>query len=460
MFKYIFLLIILFSTLIQSQTKTIDELGKFLIGIIQAENNKSLMKIQATPDIYRQVAPSQMKGKTDDEVMEIVNSGVNSLTNKVDNLRASLKEVMINPAGIKFKKVIEKKYDFIKLDWKIFEAVYSFEKVTDTLVIEVKGEKQGFYLIDIANDDKEFSNFVTKKGKVDYKFYFNKGMLAKQNEEWKSAVKYFGNAINLNPNDNWSYFELAYAFVELKEYKEAEQVLLKGDKIKGDLEYKQQIWLELGYVYSKLDEADKAIEYYNKIIQSDKNTYFPHYHIGTIEYSRMNYSKATVAFDKAITNNTGNYYQPYFMKAMSEFRLKNYENSIEYFVKTLELNDQHKEVMYNLGWVYNELGYYTRAIDIYQTLISLDPSNNDALYEFAYANQKSDLTDKALTYYLKVEQNLIKSNDPGINKGVMYKHIGECYEVLDQKNKACDYFRLAKENGADVPDELFGRNCK
>jgi tetratricopeptide (TPR) repeat protein len=174
----------------------------------------------------------------------------------------------------------------------------------------------------------------------------------------------------------------------------------------------------------------------------------------------MNYSKATAAFDKAITNNTGNYYQPYFMKAMSEFRLKNYENSIEYFVKTLELNDQHKEAMYNLGWVYNELGYYTRAIDIYQTLISLDPSNNDALYEFAYANQKSDLTDKALTYYLKVEQNLIKSNDPGINKGVMYKHIGECYEVLDQKNKACEYLRLAKENGSDVPDELFGRNCK
>jgi len=104
------------------------------------------------------------------------------------------------------------------------------------------------------------------------------------------------------------------------------------------------IWhTNLGAAYSRQDEYQKAIQYYQKAIQINPALAKPHYNLG-----------------------------------LSYHDLEEYEKAIQYFNKTIQLRPRFPKVYNNLGTTYIAIGNYEKAIQCYRRAIQLKPDFVDA----------------------------------------------------------------------------------
>ena len=145
------------------------------------------------------------------------------------------------------------------------------------------------------------------------------------------------------------------------------KMLLKDDP--SNVDYLK----EIGSIYVKGGEDEKAIPYYEQII-----TFYPHY------------IDAMTALGAIFR------------------RLKRYDESIEILTRALDEGRQSGTVNYNLGFTYKEMGNFSDAIEAFQIVISENPGDVLAYNHIGniYLEQKN--YEKAISSFkrgLQVDQN-------------------------------------------------------
>lgn len=135
---------------------------------------------------------------------------------------------------------------------------------------------------------------------------------------------------------------------------------------------------ELGSIYVKNNEDEKAIPYYEQII-----TFYPHY----IE----------------AMNSLGAIFR----------RLKRYEESIQILQRALDEGRQTATVNYNLGFTYKEMGDFDDAIDAFTAVINENPSDVLAYNHMGSIYLAEKQYDKAIASYRKGLQ--VDPNHPILN---------------------------------------------
>lgn len=135
---------------------------------------------------------------------------------------------------------------------------------------------------------------------------------------------------------------------------------------------------ELGSIYVKNNEDEKAIPYYEQII-----TFYPHY----IE----------------AMNSLGAIFR----------RLKRYEESIQILQRALDEGRQTAAVNYNLGFTYKEMGDFDDAIDAFTAVINENPSDVLAYNHMGSIYLAEKQYDKAIASYRKGLQ--VDPNHPILN---------------------------------------------
>ncbi len=158
---------------------------------------------------------------------------------------------------------------------------------------------------------------------------------------------------------------------------------------------------ELGSIYVKAGEDEKAIPYYEQII-----TFYPHY----IE----------------AMNSLGAIYR----------RLKRYDESIQILHRALEENRDIPSVNYNLGFTYKEMGNYEDAIDSFESVISENPDDVLAYNHLGsiYLAQKD--YNKSITSYKRGLQ--VDPNHPILNY-----NLARCYEEAKSYPDAIRCYEIA-----------------
>lgn len=156
--------------------------------------------------------------------------------------------------------------------------------------------------------------------------------------------------------------------------------LLKTDS--SNVEYLK----ELGSIYVKAGEDEKAIPYYEQIIN-----FYPHY------------------IDAM--NSLGAIYR----------RLKRYNESIQILQRALAENRDLASVNYNLGFTYKEMGKYEEAIDAFESVITENPDDVLAYNHLGsiYLAQKN--YEKSISTYKRGLQ--VDPNHPILNY-----NLARCYE--------------------------------
>ena len=212
---------------------------------------------------------------------------------------------------------------------------------------------------------------------------------------------------------------------------------------------KFSVWSQIISIYSERQELDSVINISKNCIQ-----YFP---------------------ENAI---------PYFYTGISYLQQKNYDSSLIYLLKGLPLENQNKllqsQFYSSLGDLYNAQKNYSLSDSSFEKAILLQPAEATTLNNYAYylslRKEKLDYAEKLSKKSLELQPNsksfldtygwilfqqgnykealiyIQKAIDiDGGQDGTLLEHLGDVYYKLNEKDKANENWRIAKQKGETNP---------
>jgi tetratricopeptide (TPR) repeat protein len=283
-------------------------------------------------------------------------------------------------------------------------------------------------------------------------WYFEKGKEIYNNKNYSASIPYFNTAIERD-NSNYIYFKYrAVSKSNLKDnrgaIKDFNRAILLNPKIDTLYAYRARTKVIIGDKTASNDfEKGIAVSSKSSIVFEIR---------GIIRKNKYDYENAINDFTNAIKikPSTENYYYRGFCKSRdidykSEEIIKDYKFSLNSCKKPDcrwcelsygECGLEKKRSGDKVGAVF----YLTKAIKL---------NNRNHSYYLWRANAKYDLDDfrGALNDYYKVIKLINPQDDFKMN---VYYSMGECYENIGDKNKACQYYSKAGEYGLDVFDKI------
>ena len=264
-------------------------------------------------------------------------------------------------------------------------------------------------------------------------------------------------------------------------YKEALEVDLRfvqlSEETNGQNETTADAYNNIGNVYHKLGDYDKALEYHNKALEIKKdvlgedhpNTAHSYNNIGNVYRNLGDYDKALEYHFKGLEikkdvlgENHCDTAGSYNNIGLVYYRLRDYDKALEYQNKALEikkdvLGENHRDTATsynNIGVVYDYLGDYDKALEYYNKALEIRKEVlGENHYETAtsYGNlgivyKNLGNYDKALGYHnkaLEITKDVLGGKHP--NTAMSYNNIGNVYRNLGDYDKALEYFIKAWE---------------
>ena len=289
---------------------------------------------------------------------------------------------------------------------------------------------------------------------------------------WTHELRYF-------PEESIALNNLATALRDQKPYQDAEgefrqmvkahpqsdpKFLLNGDSasfakiryiielyeraVQSDPQYDDAAY-NLGNVYKDLGLFPDAISYYQKTIERNKDYKDAYFNLGVLYRDRGEPKKAIETFNNLI--------------AIDPDREISYENIIVAYNKALRegganllyerARSQTIEAYHNLlakkkgrdaytyfkmGYVYNDMKKYEKAIQAYEMALSINPNYVDALYNLGNTYEELGESPKALESYKKIISISPRYAKAFLNMGVIYSQQGQYQQAEEAFRKAAE----------------------
>ena len=125
--------------------------------------------------------------------------------------------------------------------------------------------------------------------------------------------------------------------------------------------------------------------------------------LGNAELDSANYNKAIEYYQKAIETDS-NYFDAYFNLGLSFSRLLDFDKAIEYYNKAITKNDTDAGTFFVLGSAYVEKQDYDKAIEMFKEGIKLEPNSPEEHYYLGFLYQEKGSFIYANMYVKKAAQ--------------------------------------------------------
>ena len=214
----------------------------------------------------------------------------------------------------------------------------------------------------LANNPQDKDQITKKFSDEDKIFISNQ----KVSDAWKlyykgdydGAIKFFSEAIELNPNNALAYYGRAYAYYDLKNYRQAIEDCTKAIQFNSPCLI--DAYNNRGEAYRKSRHYTEAIADYNKALELNPN-YVRGYNNRGIAYRSLgNYIQAFADYDKAIALNP-NYVLAYYNRGYAHMTQKNFKQAIADFDKYIQLVPNDCDGWQMRGMCYQQLGENEKA---------------------------------------------------------------------------------------------------
>ncbi len=183
--------------------------------------------------------------------------------------------------------------------------------------------------------------------------------------------------------------------------------------------------------------------------ESNTLTYFDYFRRGTEYLDNKKFDLSIEFFDKSIKLNN-NFAPAYNNRGISYYKLKQYNKAIEDYNKAIELNPNDSEVYFNRGISYSNLKQYEKAIEDYNKAIELNPNDSEVYNNrgISYSNLKQ---------YEKAIEDYNKAIELNPNYSDAYYNRGSLYFNLKQYEKAIEDYTKATELDSELKEAYIGR---
>lgn len=346
---------------------------------------------------------------------------------------------------------------------KLYIQQKNFDKAMDLLVQEVqKNPKsdEGHYLLGVVYGEKNeynkmndsynkslavsnnFKDNIEQSKQYYWTTLFNRGVKSyqegvnSQNEDssrvhFSKAANYFETAINIIPDSTDAYKNLAFVYINTREYDKAAEPLKKlKDKEKSVESYQflGEILYEQG---NQLKENDStaAMNYYNeaiKVLEEGRKIYPNEPKILlALSNSYIAANKLDVAkdvFKAGVEAEPGNKYYRYNYGVLL-LGAEEYAEAEKQFVKAIEIDPDYENALYNLGVTYVKWGTHLNEL----------------------ADQKGETSEEYKVKYQMALPHLEKVTQMKSDDAVLWELLGKVYTVLGMQDDAINAFNKADE---------------
>jgi len=221
-------------------------------------------------------------------------------------------------------------------------------------------------------------------------------------QEQEEALK---KIIEENPENDWTYTELAWRY------------FINGDN----------------------DEAEKI---FKKVIEENPDDCWANIGLGWRYFDQREYYEAERVVKKAIEINP-NENLAYLVLAWCYKKQGKYDNAGAMFKKAIEINPDDYFTYLGLGWCYEKEGKYNKAEEMFKKAIEICPENNWTYIKLAWCYRIQEEYDKA-EEILKKAVEIIPENDRLLNL------LAKLYEEQGKNRAAEEYFKKASKSRLEI----------
>ena len=211
--------------------------------------------------------------------------------------------------------------------------------------------------------------------------------------KWDEVITLGEKRLEKEPESAVVHFVLSMAYYVKGDYglQERERSLALEDEKKADaiVAWCEQLTqrfpdnyyahLLLGSAYRAKDEANKAMESYQRAVEINPNLPDAYLGLAATYFINEKVDEAIKYFKKAIEINPNYVAAHYNLGSLYEYTGQ-IDEAIASFEKTVEIDPNFKEAYMNLGDLYVEKGDRDKAIKAYQKVIELDPEGELGRY--------------------------------------------------------------------------------
>lgn len=315
---------------------------------------------------------------------------------------------------------------------KLSKLIESIKKRTtnelDKLVLEAIGEKyeNQKIIFDIGILCAEnsllnealiiFDNLSAIDGN-NINYLYNLGLIHSISGKHQFAIDVFTKILQKNPADNETLINRSSSFIEIKEYKKAEE----------DIEIALRINPEC---------AEALI---NK---------------GIILNRKKQFDDAATFFDSAIKLSPNNY-EAYSNKSIAILNLGKYIEAINLCDKAISLNNNYAEAYYNKAYALTFLKEYLEANDCLGEAIRIKPDFTEAYINKGFVLLKLQKYHEAIEYLEKATNKISDNADLYLNKAVCYQQLKQFKESLSEYDNALALNPISSEYLLNKANLLF-----
>ncbi len=229
--------------------------------------------------------------------------------------------------------------------------------------------------------------------------------------------------------------ELYNKAIELKKNNNCPQALIlleKATTLKPDF---GEAWLELGWCQNELNNHEAAIVKLEKAKTLLSNNYRINYELGHAYYFLDSVTLSLKYLKEAIRLKSD--YQPSFvgMGDLYKDKIKSTAEALVWYLKAYAIDSTHKKTNYWIGWCYNDLEKFDKAISFLEKVIAADPGNTLAIIEMGFSLYSVEKYDQAINVLKNVPQAQLKPELAVYYAGLCYVRKGDKAEAVNSYNE-------------------------
>ena len=226
-----------------------------------------------------------------------------------------------------------------------------------------------------------------------------------------------------------------------------ENVIIEGEKLLKQRQNDAQLIYLLGLSSIKLENFNKAENYFNKLILLNKNAENL-YILGNIQKKLKKLDNAIISFEEAIKLNP-NFTEAYNNLGSTQKSLNKYEEAIMNYKKAISLKKNNLEAFYNLASLFFLLENYVEAIDYYKNIINLETRHEEICEKYTICLFKIGKKNEIKNFVLKIISKYPKNRTLNNLLGQSLLALNSHKEGLSYIRKGAGFLQL-DENGVNL----------
>ena len=231
--------------------------------------------------------------------------------------------------------------------------------------------------------------------------------------------------------------------LELFKNKEYEKALEKFKILLKDFPSDCAILNNIGLCYSKLAQNDKAEEYFLKALSSNNKSVETYVNLSDIYYAEKRIVDAINLLETAVTLMPENIVLLHYLARIYIEDVR-YDLAIDMLSRILDISPENIDAYWDLGNTYYELGEYENAAASFEHVLEKRDDNEIFFYQTGLAYEGANITDKALSNFLKAIA--VNPDFPPA-----YKKAAVMFLAQNDKESAIEY--LQDYINFDLPEE-------